>query len=98
MFRRQFVGSSTDSDILKFITDTATSMITALKHSKEMKEVVRWHQRKIEKKVGGKIIGMEAHYKVKIQEQTKGVWSKEKDTVVLIAYKVMACTFSGWKC
>ena len=82
-----------DVKILDFIIATATSMISALKHSKEMKEVMRWHQRKLEKRVSDtQVVGMEAHYKVKIEETTSGgiISKKEKETVVLIAYKVMA--------
>ena len=84
-----------DIRILDFIISTATSMIGAVKHSMEMKEVMRWHQRKVEKRINDKVIGMEAHYKVEIKEyrytsKTKYSWMvPEKETVVLIAYKVM---------
>ena len=87
-----------DVRILDFIISTATSMIGAVKHSMEMKEVMRWHQRKVEKRINDKVIGMEAHYKVEIKEyrytsKTKYRWMvPEKETVVLIAYKVMAHT------
>ena len=44
------------------------------------------------KRANDKVYGIEAHYKVKILEETQGnfVTGKSKDTVVLIAYKCMS--------
>ncbi len=38
---------------------------------------------------------MEAHYKMRIEEKVKGMVLKEKKTLVLIGYKVLAHTLDG---
>ncbi len=48
------------------------------------------HQRKPEKKINHRIVGMEAHYKIRIEEKVKRTTLKEKKTVLLIGYKVFA--------
>ena len=60
--------------------------------SEEKKEILRMHKKKMVKRVGEKVYKIEAHYKVKILEETKGSMPgfKSKDTVVLIAYKCIS--------
>ncbi len=77
-----------DVKILDFIIATATAMISALKQSKDMTKAVRWHQRKLVKKINHNVVGMEAHYKIRIEEKVMVL--KEKKTLVLIGYKVLA--------
>ena len=77
--------------LMNFLVDTATRMISAMNATKELTEIMRWQQQKMVKRVGSKVYGMEAHYKVKILEETTGnMLSRSKETVVLIAYKCMA--------
>lgn len=80
-----------DFPLLSFLVDTATRLVGAMTSSKEMTEILRWQERKMVKRVGNQVFGIEAHYKVKIMEESKGnVFSSSKDTVVLIAYKCIA--------
>lgn len=58
--------------------------------SEELQEILRWQERKMVKRVGDKVYGIEAHYKVKVLEETKGTVFRSRDTVVLIAYKCIA--------
>ena len=79
--------------LLDFIVDTACRMVTAMTSSEEMTEVLRWQERKIVKRIGDQVYGIEAHYKVKMLEETKGEYmglKTSKETVVLIAYKCLA--------
>lgn len=80
--------------LLEFLVDTATTLVSVMASSEEMKELLRWHDKKLVKRVGNKVYGIEAHYKVKVLEETKGnmVTGKSKDTVVLIAYKCLSHT------
>ncbi len=48
------------------------------------------HQRKPEKKINHRIVGMEAHYKIQIEEKVKITVPTLKKTVLLIGYKVFA--------
>ena len=74
--------------LLEAITDTATRMVTALTSTDELQEILRWQERTKVVRIGDKVYGMEAHYKVKVLEESKGhVFNRSKDTVVLIAYK-----------
>ena len=78
--------------LLEFLVDTATTLVAAINNTKELTEVLRWHERKLVKRVGNKVYGIEAHYKVKIMEEEKGSFlsGSKKETVVLIAYKCLA--------
>ena len=77
--------------VMSLLIDAASSMISAMNATEELTEILRWQQRKLIKRVGGEVIGMEVHYKVKILEETKGwVGSRKKETVVLVAYKAIA--------
>ncbi len=62
-----------DVKILDFIIATATAMISALKQSKDITKAVRWHQRKLEKKINHRVVGMEAYYKIRIGNKVKGM-------------------------
>ena len=82
-----------DFPLLGFIVDTASRMVTAMTSSEEMTEILRWQERKIVKRIGNQVYGIEAHYKVKLLEETKGEYMgfrSSKETVVLIAYKCLA--------
>ena len=83
-----------DFPLLEFLVDTSTTLVSVMASSEEMKELLRWHEKKLVKRVGNKVYGIEAHYKVKVLEETKGnmVTGKSKDTVVLIAYKCLSHT------
>ena len=79
--------------MVTFIVDIASRMITAMTNSKEMTDILRWQERKIVKRIGNQVYGIEAYYKVKILEETKEKYmglKSSKDTVVLIAYKCFA--------
>lgn len=76
--------------ILEFLVDTATKLVSTMASSEDLKEILRWQERKMVKRVGDQVFGLEAHYKVKVLEETKGTFIKSKDTVVLIAYKCIA--------
>ena len=59
----------------------------------EMTEILRWQEHKIMKRIGNQVYGIEAHYKVKLLEETEGEYMgfrSSKETVVLIAYKCLA--------
>lgn len=75
---------------LDFLVDTATKMISAVNKSEELTELLRWHERKVIKRSGRRVYGLELHYKVKILEEDKGRIRTHKETVVLIAYKCLA--------
>ena len=77
--------------VMQIIVDAASNMIAAMNATEELTEILRWQQRKLVKRVGDKVYGLEVHYKVKILEETKGwVGNKKKETVVLVAYKAIA--------
>ena len=78
--------------LLEFLVETANRLVNTMTSSQELQEILRWHERKTVKRVGNKVYGIEAHYKVKVLEETKGnmFTGKSKDTVVLIAYKCIA--------
>ena len=82
--------------VLSVIVDAASNMIAAMNTTDELTEIMRWHQRKVMKRVGQVVYGMEVHYKVKILEETKGSWplSKRTETGVLVAYKAIAHTMT----
>lgn len=78
--------------LLEFLVDTATTLVRVMASSEEMKELLRWHDKKLVKRVGNKVYGIEAHYKVKVLEEIKGnrITGMSKDTVVMIAYKCLS--------
>lgn len=78
--------------LLEFLVETATKLVTTMTSSEELKEILRWQERKMVKRIDNKVYGIEAHYKVKILEESKGSVPgfKSSDTVVLIAYKCIA--------
>ena len=78
--------------LLEFLVDTATTLVSVMASSEEMKELLRWHDKKLVKRVGDKVYGIEAHYKVKVLEEIKGnrITGMSKDTVVMIAYKCLS--------
>ena len=86
--RRIFAGFP----ILSFLVDTATRLVSTMSNSQELQEILRWQEQKMVKRIGDKVYGLEAHYKVKILEESKGSVPgfRSKDTVVLIAYKCIA--------
>lgn len=73
--------------LLGFLVDTATKLVSTMASSQQLQEILRWQERKKVKRVGDKVYGIEAHYKVKVLEETTGKVFKSRDTVVLIAYK-----------
>jgi len=76
--------------IMGFLVETATKLVSTMTSSDDLKEILRWQERIMVKRVGDKVYGIEAHYKVKVLEESKGTVFKTKDTVVLIAYKCIA--------
>ena len=87
---RDIRGIFSGFPILEFLVETASKLVSTMASSEELKEILRWQERKMVKRVGNKVYGIEAHYKIKILEETKGTKFKSKDTVVLIAYKCIA--------
>lgn len=75
--------------LAEFLIDTTTTLVSIMSSSEEMKELLRWQERKMVKRVGNKVFGVEVHYKIKMLDETKGLFSTTKDTVVLIAYKCL---------
>ncbi len=78
-----------DVNILDFIIDTATTMVSALKQSKDLTKAERWHQTIHQIRKKDKVIGMEAQYKIRIEDKLKGVLFRERKTVVVIGYKIL---------
>lgn len=77
--------------VMQVIVDAASNMVAAMNATDELTEILRWQQRKLVKRVGDKVYGIEVHYKVKILEEMKGwIGQKKKETVVLVAYKALA--------
>ena len=74
--------------------DAATNMIAAITSSPDMTEIMRWQQRKVVKRVGNKVYGIEIHYKLQVLKEVSKGWSlmksAKKDTVVMVAYKSIA--------
>ena len=89
---RKMFGKFPFSDV---VVDTAAQMIECLQDSKAMKEATRWHERKQIRKLGNKVVGIELHYKIKIAEETHGTVFSKTDTLVLVAYKVLAHSMEG---
>ena len=87
---RDIRGIFSGFPILEFLVETASKLVSTMTSSHDLQEVLRWQERKMVKRVGDKVYGIEAHYKVKVLEETKGAVFKSKDTVVLIAYKCIA--------
>ena len=77
--------------LAEFLIDTTATLVNVMSSSEEMKELLRWHERKMVKSIGNKVFGVEVHYKIKLLDETTGIRyvSKTKDTVVLIAYKCL---------
>lgn len=75
--------------LAEFLIDTTTTLVSIMSSSEEMKERLCWYERKMVKCVGRKVYGVEVYYKIKMLDETKGLLSKTKDTVVLIAYKCL---------
>ena len=87
---RDIRGIFSGFPILEFLVETASKLVSTMASSQDLQEILRWQERKMVKRVGNKVYGIEAHYKVKVLEETKGTVFKSKDTVVLIAYKCIA--------
>lgn len=89
---RDIRGIFSGFPILEFLVETASKLVSTMASSQELQEILRWQERKMVKRIGDKVYGIEAHYKVKVLEETKGnvPGFKSKDTVVLIAYKCIA--------
>lgn len=77
--------------LAEFLIDTTATLVNVMSSTEEMKELFRWHERKMVKRVGNKVFGVEVHYKIKMLDETKGLIPglKTKDTVVLIAFKCL---------
>lgn len=91
------LGNDSMPQVTEFLVETAKKMIAAMNSTDEMKEAMRWQMRKQLVKVGDKVIGMEAHYRVKLlEEKTKHYVSKDsKNTVVMIGYKILIHSLQG---
>lgn len=89
---RKMFGRFPFSDV---VVDTAAQMIESMQDSKAMKEAIRWHERKQIRRVGDKVVGIELHYKIKLLEETHGTVFSKTDTLVLVAYKVLAHSMEG---
>ena len=89
---REIFGNSPG---MEYLVDTAKSLIATMTSTKEMTEIVRWQQRKMTKRIGNKVVGLECHYKVKIMEKDGGRFSlRSKETVCLLAYKFLVHTMN----
>ena len=88
---QDLLGSDSMPQVTEFLVETATKRVAAMNSTAEMKEIMRWQRRKQVVNVDGQVIGMEAHYRVKLlEEKTKHYISKDsKDTVILIGYKIL---------
>lgn len=76
---------------MNVLVDAAANLVAAMNSTDELTEILRWHQRKVVKRVGDKVYGVEVHYKVKILEESKGyAWKSKKETVVMVGYKAIA--------
>lgn len=84
--------------ILEFIMETAKSMISSMSTTQEMTDAMRWNNRKLVKRVGNKIFGLEAHFKVQLLEKKEshnlGLTSS-RDTILIVAYKCRAHSIEG---
>lgn len=74
----------------EFLVDTAQAMIHTMASTKEMSELLRWQKRKVIKTVNGRVYGMEAQYKVKLLDESKGYVKTHTKTTLLIAYKCVS--------
>ena len=80
---------------MEFIIDTAKKLISAIRQTDELKEIIRWQSNRVIQTddAGKSSIGVEVHYKLKILEETKSegmLRGKSKSTAFLIAYKYFA--------
>lgn len=84
--------------MLEFIMETAKSMIASMSSTQEMTDAMRWNNRKLVKRVGSKVYGLEAHFKVQLLEKKEshnlGLTSS-KDTILIVAYKCRAHSIEG---
>lgn len=87
---REIIGYDALPQVTEFLVETATRMVSAMQSTEEMKEVMRWQRRKQVVKVDDKVVGMEAHYRVKLLEEKSRSYLPfgSKDTVVMIGYKI----------
>jgi hypothetical protein len=88
---RQIFG---DMPLLNILIDTTTQLVAAMNNTKELTELMKWQQKTIKKRVGNKVFGMEMHYKLKLIDENKGRFVKDRNTVVLVAYKCKAYTLN----
>ena len=87
---RDMLASFPLVDVL--VENVAMVVLAALEHAKESSVIIRWHAHHFVERVGDKVYGMEAHFKVKMLEEDKGRIRSNKEVVVLIAYKCLAHT------
>ncbi|CAF4295310.1 unnamed protein product [Adineta steineri] len=94
--RRHVREMFVDSPILNVIADTAIQLITTMKSSIKLTELMKWHQRTIKTRINDEVCGIEIHYKIKLlYEATTGADSNtNKNEVALIAYKCKAYTLN----
>jgi len=74
------------------IMDEAQKLIHAMHSTESLKEILRWQSKCLVTKQDGQNVGIEAHYKLKLLEETNGIRyiNKKKVTVFVIAYKCYA--------
>ena len=79
------------------VSESAVTVLQTLRTTREMKEINRWYEQKRFERNGDKVFGIELHYTVRAFEEKKGMQyvSGSKDTVVMIAYKVVVHTMNG---
>lgn len=88
----QVVSSADAPHLTKFVADTATSVVTAMESTKQIKAVSRWHSSQQVANHSDKVLGMELYYRVIVLENS-GVLSN--DVVVMIAYKIYVHALRG---
>ena len=84
--------------MLKFINDTSKSMVAAMSSTEEMTDAMRWNQRKLIKRIGQNVYGMEAHFKVQLVQKEKSKHlglSTSRETFFMVAYKTCAHSIEG---
>lgn len=84
--------------LVDFITDTATSLVSSMSSTQEMTDAMRWNERKMIKRVGDKIFGLEAHFKVQLVEKEKSHnlgLTHSRETFLMVAYKCRAHSIQG---
>ena len=94
---REILGSDSMPQTTEFLIETATKMVSAMQSTQEMRDAARWQRRKKVLRVSGQVVGMEAHYRVNLLEEktTHYIAKDSKDTVVMIAYKLMVHALPG---